>query len=41
MKVRPSAEWELQEVADWYDEQRAGLGSEFFRCIDEAFDKIV
>ena len=33
IRLRPEAELDLAEAAKWYDEQRSGLGQEFF---DEA-----
>jgi plasmid stabilization system protein ParE len=33
---RVAAQHEVEEAALWYDQQRAGLGEEFLREIDEA-----
>lgn len=34
------ARTELQEAADWYESQRAGLGLTFVRAVFEAIDRI-
>jgi len=31
---------EIAEAAQWYDSQRAGLGHEFWQCIDETLKQI-
>ncbi len=36
--VRPEAEGDLKEAFYWYEEQNPGLGLEFLRCVDAAFD---
>jgi len=38
--VSPEAEAELARAHEWYDEQSAGLGSEFSACVDEVFSRI-
>lgn len=38
--IRPEAESDLTEAFHWYEEQSPGLGLEFLRCVDAAFDII-
>ncbi|MGD2089076.1 MAG: type II toxin-antitoxin system RelE/ParE family toxin [Candidatus Aminicenantes bacterium] len=38
--IRPEAEDDLEEAFQWYEEQSPGLGLDFLRCIDAAFDII-
>lgn len=38
VRFEPAARLELAEAADWYDEQRRGLGSEFLDTIDRAVE---
>lgn len=38
--VIPVAELEAAEAAIWYEDQRAGLGSEFLDELTETFDRI-
>lgn len=38
--VRPDAEVDIVETADWYDTQRAGLGAEFIEEILTVFDAL-
>jgi toxin ParE1/3/4 len=38
--IRPEAESDLNEAFHWYEEQSPGLGLEFLRCVDAAFDII-
>ena len=39
--VRPEAESELLESIDWYETRDPGLGSDFLRCIDSCFERIL
>ncbi|MCW5553068.1 MAG: type II toxin-antitoxin system RelE/ParE family toxin [Verrucomicrobiae bacterium] len=39
--VRPEAEGDLAEAFDWYDERRAGLGTEFLAEVDAALEKAI
>jgi plasmid stabilization system protein ParE len=39
--IRPDAEIDLEESFQWYQEQSPGLGLEFLRCVDAAFDMII
>lgn len=32
--LRPEAEWEISEAADWYGRRRPGLGAEFLDAVD-------
>lgn len=38
--ARPQAEADIEETANWYDTQRAGLGSEFTEEILSLFDAL-
>ena len=38
--IRPEAAFEMNAAFDWYDGQRAGLGSEFLRAVDAALAAI-
>lgn len=38
--ARPQAEIEIVETADWYDSQRAGLGTEFIEEVLTVFDAL-
>jgi len=38
--IRPEAEAELAEAFDWYEEQVAGLGSEFLLSVDACFNAV-
>jgi hypothetical protein len=38
--ARPQAENDVVETADWYDNQRAGLGAEFIEEILRVFDAL-
>jgi len=38
--VRPEAEQDLREAAQWYEEKLEGLGREFLVCIDAALSLI-
>lgn len=40
LRVRPEAEQDLQEAANWYEQQRTGLGNEFLDEVLSAFNKI-
>jgi plasmid stabilization system protein ParE len=37
---RPEARAEFDEAADWYEQQRAGLGADFIARVQEALDRI-
>jgi plasmid stabilization system protein ParE len=37
---RPQAEAETAEAADWYEEQRTGLGKDFLRSFDQTISSI-
>ncbi len=39
--IRPEAETDLAESYRWYEERNPGLGLEFVRCVDVAFDTIL
>lgn len=41
IRIRPEAEHDLQMAYTWYEDQRAGLGEQFFQHIDNAFAQIV
>lgn len=38
--LRDEARAEFDEAFDWYDAQRAGLGSEFTAAVQKVFDRI-
>jgi len=38
--VRPQAENDIVEIADWYDSQSTGLGAEFIEQTLEVFDSL-
>jgi plasmid stabilization system protein ParE len=38
--VRPQAEQDLDDAQRWYDEQRAGLGTEFRETVDHLFTRL-
>ena len=38
--VRPLAEADLEQAANWYDEEQAGLGSRFLSDVDQVFERI-
>ena len=38
--VRPVAETDLEEISDWYDQKRAGLGQDVLDDISFCFDEI-
>ncbi len=38
--ARPQAEDDIEQTADWYDTQRAGLGAEFIEEILSVFDAL-
>jgi plasmid stabilization system protein ParE len=40
MIIRPEAEADLVNARDWYERQRAGLGAEFFLCVEEMLERI-
>lgn len=40
LRLEPEARDELRSSADWYDDQRPGLGLEFLEAIDEAFVRV-
>jgi toxin ParE1/3/4 len=39
-RLLPAAEAELTEALDWYEDQRAGLGTEFLGSVDAALRTI-
>ena len=38
--LRPEAERDIAEAAEWYDRQRAGLSQQFRAALDRAFSSI-
>ena len=38
--IRPEAELDIDDAYQYYEECRAGLGSDFILCVDEALSKI-
>lgn len=40
LRFHPDAESEFYDAIVWYEQQRKGLGSEFFLCVDEAIERI-
>jgi plasmid stabilization system protein ParE len=38
--VRPLAEADLEQAANWYDEEQSGLGSRFLSDVDQVFERI-
>ena len=38
--VRPLAEADLEQAANWYDEEQAGLGSRLLSDVDQVFERI-
>ncbi|MCE0497963.1 MAG: type II toxin-antitoxin system RelE/ParE family toxin [Methylacidiphilales bacterium] len=38
--LSPEAKADAQDAYNWYEEQDRGLGDEFLRCLESAFDKI-
>jgi plasmid stabilization system protein ParE len=38
--VRPLAEIDLEQAANWYDEEQTGLGSRFLSDVDQVFERI-
>ncbi|MBI2427719.1 MAG: type II toxin-antitoxin system RelE/ParE family toxin [Ignavibacteriales bacterium] len=36
----PDAEGEFNDAIYWYEQQRKGLGADFFLCVDEALERI-
>jgi plasmid stabilization system protein ParE len=40
LRVHAAAETDIQSAADWYDQQREGLGDEFLEAVEEAFQII-
>lgn len=39
--IAPQARQEILDIADWYDEQRPGLGNEFLTELNIAIDKVL
>jgi plasmid stabilization system protein ParE len=37
---RPQAEREINEAADWYEDQGAGLGAEFLRVLEDCIASV-
>lgn len=40
LRLRPEAERDIWEAAQWYEKREAGLGKEFVTNVDDAFRKI-
>jgi plasmid stabilization system protein ParE len=40
LRVRPEAEQDIEEAADWYEQQRSGLGNDFLDEVMRTFSKI-
>ena len=40
LTVKSEAAADIVESAEWYDGQRAALGDEFLRAVDEVFDRL-
>ena len=38
--VRPLAEADLEQTANWYNEEQEGLGSRFLSDVDQVFERI-
>jgi len=38
--VRPLAEADLEQAANWYNEEQEGLGSRFLSDVDQVFERI-
>jgi hypothetical protein len=38
--VRPLTEADLEQAANWYDEEQAGLGLRFLSDVDQVFERI-
>ena len=38
--VRPLAEADLEQAANWHEEEQAGLGSRFLSDVDQVFERI-
>jgi plasmid stabilization system protein ParE len=38
--LRPEAQADVQAARDWYEQQRAGLGSDFTDAVDEVLTRI-
>lgn len=38
---RREAKAELDEARRWYDQRRAGLGADFFLCVEETLERIL
>ncbi len=38
--LRPDAEEDMRGARRWYDEQHAGLGTEFLHCVEATFARI-
>jgi hypothetical protein len=38
--VRPLAEADLEQAANWYDEEQPGLGSRLLGDVDQVFERI-
>lgn len=41
LRLRPEVVKDLEDAADWYDERKLGLGSEFLRECESAIDRIL
>jgi plasmid stabilization system protein ParE len=40
LSISPRAESDLMEAFNWYEERSAGLGHEFFRCVEARLNLI-
>lgn len=40
VRLRPEVEDDLFEAADWYEEQRAGLGQDFLDAVDSTLSRV-
>ena len=40
LSIAPRAESDLKEAFSWYEARSAGLGHEFFRCVDARLNLI-
>jgi toxin ParE1/3/4 len=40
LNLLATAERDIEQAMDWYDEQRPGLGDEFFMSLEELIDRI-
>ncbi|MCE8014344.1 type II toxin-antitoxin system RelE/ParE family toxin [Billgrantia desiderata] len=40
LRLRPEAEWDIEEAAHWYEAQREGLGHDFVNAVEDILDKV-